>query len=153
VEASSTADTIPPKLQPKIADPSPDSAKSKPHNSPDQQPTPESWDQILQAIKQKHNTLYSILRMATPEYSDKQITLYFAFPFHQKRINEPKNKQVVTDIVTEIVGSNVSIECKHRAAGAAPSPDAPSHTKSQSSPAESISSIESIFGAAEILPK
>ena len=57
------------------------------------------WDQLLSSLKSTHNTIYSILRMCKPTIDEAQkiINLEFKFPFHQKRINESKNKQVLLD--------------------------------------------------------
>ena len=57
------------------------------------------WDQLLSSLKSTHNTIYSILRMCKPTIDEAQkiINLEFNFPFHQKRINESKNKQVLLD--------------------------------------------------------
>ena len=57
------------------------------------------WDQLLGSLRATHNTIYSILRMCKPTIDEAQkiINLEFNFPFHQKRINESKNKQVLLD--------------------------------------------------------
>lgn len=72
------------------------------------------WSQALSSIKQTHNTIYSILRMAQPDFSniaDKQFKLLFKFPFHQKRMNESKNKQIVTDVLTNFGVDGYEILC------------------------------------------
>lgn len=73
--------------------------------------TPEGWANILEAIKQRHNTLYGVIRMAQPELKGETLTLRFSFEFHQKRMNEPKNKQVIADVIAQTTGKNIVIEC------------------------------------------
>lgn len=70
------------------------------------------WPAVLAAIKAKHNTLYSIVRAAEPKF-DKAgtVQLVCAYAFHQKRLNEKRNKQVLTDVISSVSGENVRIEC------------------------------------------
>ena len=70
------------------------------------------WQEALLALRQKHNTLYTIARMATPRYEADGLVLVFGFPFHQKRMNETKNKQILTDIVNSVLGAPVTITCE-----------------------------------------
>lgn len=108
------------------------------------------WDQALQTIKQTHNTLYSVARMATPEIDGDEITLVFGFAFHQKRLNETKNKQVISEIVEKIVGRPVTITCTvgkvttPRAAAVSPAVVA-------TTTSDHVSTISNIFGGAEVL--
>lgn len=71
---------------------------------------PSMWPQLLAAMK-KHNTLHSILKSAEPHFSGNTITLEFAFAFHQKRINESHNKQIVADIAKGLCGEDIAIVC------------------------------------------
>jgi len=72
----------------------------------------ELWQQVLDNIKKQHNTLYGIARMATPQLLDDQIILGFKFQFHQKRLSEVKNRKILADVIEEIVGRPIKIECK-----------------------------------------
>jgi DNA polymerase-3 subunit gamma/tau len=108
------------------------------------------WLQALQAIKQKHNTLYGIARMAAAEFAGNRLTLIFAFPFHQKRLSEAKNQQVIADTLANLLGSPVEIECIVDK----------NHTKKPSKSKESavkpatndpMDTISNIFGGAELL--
>jgi DNA polymerase-3 subunit gamma/tau len=71
----------------------------------------EWWPKVLHTIKQHNNTLYGVLRMAEPELQDGELKLRFAFPFHQKRINETKNKEKISLCVADIVGQTLVITC------------------------------------------
>jgi len=70
------------------------------------------WDQLLGSLRATHNTIYSILRMCKPTINEAQkiINLEFKFPFHQKRINESKNKQVLLDQLDKLGFTSYQIQ-------------------------------------------
>ena len=70
------------------------------------------WDQLLGSLRATHNTIYSILRMCKPTIDEAQkiINLEFNFPFHQKRINESKNKQVLLDQLDKLGFTSYQIQ-------------------------------------------
>ncbi len=70
------------------------------------------WQEALQQLKLKYNTLYSIARIAAPKFSGNELTLIVSFPFHQKRLNEIRNKQIVSDTVGELAGTAVIVRCE-----------------------------------------
>jgi DNA polymerase-3 subunit gamma/tau len=109
----------------------------------------EIWPEVLAALKSKHNTLYGIIRMAEPDFTEEgKLKLSFAFAFHQKRSNENNNRQKLANIVQELSGKTVVIECLL-------DPKAkPVQTPLVAAPAESnqdLSTISNIFGEAELL--
>lgn len=104
----------------------------------------ELWPVVLSIIKKQYNTLYGILRMANATYANDTLTLSFKFAFHQKRINDAKNKQIITDIIHEQSGDSVHLECimgDADAEVAAPAPDK----------SNAIDTVSNIFGGAEVL--
>jgi hypothetical protein len=106
------------------------------------------WPEVLAALKQKHNTLYGVLRMAEPEFgNDGALKLTFAFAFHQKRSNEAGNRQRLADIIHELTGKTVTIICVLDA-NAKPADVSPTIKKVDNS---SLSTISNIFGEAELL--
>jgi DNA polymerase III subunit gamma/tau len=113
-----------------------------------------TWQQVLQVIKQKYNTLYGIARMATPIFNDGELTLSFQFPFHQKRLDDNKHKQIISDTIATVTGLQVSITCIVDKSTQAPPqppsrPDIPvDNTPPASSPLDTISNI---FGGGEVL--
>lgn len=141
---------------------------------------PALWPQLLAAMK-KHNTLHSILKSADPHFSGNTITLEFAFAFHQKRINESHNKQIIADIAKGLCGEDVAIVClvaegkpkpimpvdgevSHTVKAAnvsdAPSKDTPEEEHSEDyyirqaeeeASARPITAINNIFGGGELL--
>jgi len=100
----------------------------------------ELWHQVLEDIKGQYNTLYGIARMAQPTFDGSQLTLAFKFGFHQKRLNEVKNRQIFADAAERRYGSPIEITCIVAEPAEAPSakPD--------------VAAISNIFGGAELLP-
>ncbi len=106
------------------------------------------WPDVLAAIKAKYNTLYGITRMAVPVFESEKITLTFSFPFHQKRLADPKNKQLLSDIITEITGKTMTIEILLNAtAKPAPATEQPVQNNENAD----LKNISNIFGTAEIV--
>jgi hypothetical protein len=109
----------------------------------------ELWQEVLTTIKQKHNTLYSVTRMAVPIFHDDKVTLCFKFPFHQKRISEAKNRQTIIDIIEQVTGKQVSLDCILDKAG--------DHTltavsaKPKAKDTDPLDTISNIFGGGEVL--
>ncbi len=69
------------------------------------------WAETLKALKTEHNTLYGVVRMARPEFLNDKVRLTFGFAFHQKRVNEAKNKAVVSKVLGNVLGHEVELEC------------------------------------------
>ncbi len=147
--------TVPTSEEP--ADPLPDVASEKdiPKDSPKQpaetdaattngpiqaEDVTELWNQTLEAIKKQHNTLYGIARMAQPTFDGVRLTLAFKFAFHQKRMNEAKNRQIFTDTVERLSSKPIEIICvlADSSEAIADKPD--------------VTTISNIFGSAELLP-
>lgn len=99
----------------------------------------ELWQQALNEIKKQYNTLYGIARMATPEIDGNTLTLHLKFSFHQKRLNEAKNRKILSDVVERLSGRPIEMVCivsdKTMAAHARPD----------------VTAISNIFGGAELL--
>ncbi len=102
-----------------------------------------NWQELLNTMKQHHNTLYSALRMATPQLNNDHLVLTFRFPFHQKRSNEAKNKQLISELVESSFGRALKVEFTVQ-----PSEPTAPQPSIDTSPIESISNI---FGSAELL--
>jgi DNA polymerase-3 subunit gamma/tau len=116
-----------------------------------------TWSKVLTSLKKHHNTLYGIARMAHPSLTESgTLELAFAFAFHQKRLHEAKNRQIISDAVYEITGKQIEISCIHDASlkdGAKPThitmPAATTETAQATS--EPLSAISNIFGGGELL--
>jgi DNA polymerase-3 subunit gamma/tau len=107
------------------------------------------WPRVLQALKQKHNTLYGVVRMAQPTFDEDTVTLAFAFAFHQKRLNEANNRQKLADIIQSLTGQSVNIECVVDKGAQPPTVETPVAPPQPSS--GDISAISNIFNGAELL--
>ncbi|MDB5164733.1 MAG: polymerase subunit gamma/tau [Candidatus Saccharibacteria bacterium] len=107
------------------------------------------WPVILGLLKQKYNTLYSVVRMAQPTFVDENtLQLAFAFAFHQKRINEAGNRQKLSDVIFEAVQRPIAIECIVDKGAQAP---AIAVAPAAVAPKPDISAISNIFGGGELL--
>ena len=76
--------------------------------------TEDIWNSMLEDLRSTHNTLYSVLRMSklnTDNISDNIINLEFNFPFHQKRMSDSKNQQVVLEKLSDKGCSGYEIVC------------------------------------------
>lgn len=105
------------------------------------------WQEILTDIKSRHNTLYSTARMAKPSYADKSVTLVFDHAFHQKRANEPGNKQILTECLQNKLGSDVAITCIVKKSSKSTTKDGHAATN----PEQALTTISNIFGGGELL--
>jgi DNA polymerase III subunit gamma/tau len=119
------------------------------------------WPAIVSRLKKTHNTLYGIIRMATPIFYEDAIELHFTFAFHKKRLGETKNQEVVANVIQEVTGRPMALRC------VLDSKDSPKPTQASvamaSGPdnvpvdplpsASPVSAISNIFGGAEILDR
>jgi DNA polymerase III subunit gamma/tau len=103
-----------------------------------------AWAKVVDAVRTKYYTLYSVLKMAEPVFGGNELELGFDFAFHQKRINDVKNKAIISQLIFDITGQNVSITCVKRAAGSA-------KTKPIAAQDGAHASITDIFGGGELL--
>lgn len=109
---------------------------------------PAVWSDVLAALKQKHNTLYGVVRMAQPDFKeDGSIELGFAFAFHQKRLNEAGNRQKLVDIVEDAAGRVVTIECVLKPTAAKSTIETPITSEDPGS----LTTVSNIFGGGELL--
>jgi DNA polymerase-3 subunit gamma/tau len=99
----------------------------------------ELWRQSLDEIKKQYNTLYGIARMASPEFDGATLTLSFKFAFHQKRLNEAKNRKIFADVVERLYGKPVQIVC------------VVAEPTERSLAKPDVAAISNIFGCAELL--
>jgi len=102
------------------------------------------WHDVLQTIKADHNTLYGIARMAKPVLADGTLTLSTKFPFHQKRLNEAKNRTILAKAVSAIRGVETAVVC-------VVSERTESVAQPETEKSSDISAISNIFGGAELL--
>jgi hypothetical protein len=94
--------------------------------------------------------------MAKPiiDEGKKLITLEFNFPFHQKRISESKNKQVILDQLESLGYSGYQLNCEvvkkaKNTSDTTVEPFIPSIPTEYENPM--LGQIRNVFGAAEVL--
>ncbi|MFI5271343.1 MAG: DNA polymerase III subunit gamma/tau [Candidatus Saccharimonadales bacterium] len=110
----------------------------------------ELWDRVLAALKQKHNTLYGIVRMAAASFpSDDTLQLTFSFAFHQKRLNESANRKLLESTINELTGRPIEVEFILDTTN----PQNPSSVDTKETPKtdENLTAISNIFSGAELL--
>jgi DNA polymerase III subunit gamma/tau len=106
--------------------------------------TIETWPEVLGHIKKTYNTMYGVLRMAEATFDANELTLSFKFGFHQKRMNDPKNKAIIIDTIKQLSGSAVEVSC-------IVNEDAKPQKDANPAPAADLGTISNIFGGAELL--
>lgn len=128
------------------------------------------WEEVLSALKQKHNTLFGIVKNARPHFEPGKLTLEVTFNLHLKKINEVANKDILDAVIRGVAGGSVQISCIKGEGKPAPvlRPDlppadgevvfnaAPGPNQITEQPASTeqdptISTISNIFGGAELL--
>lgn len=113
------------------------------------------WPTVLTTVKKKYNTLYGVLRMAEPEFTDDTVTLKLSFSFHQKRLDDPKNKRIIAEAIEQYTKQPVKIVCVVEK-NVKPQPQIVSEELDVSNPPEKpenspLGTISNIFGGAELL--
>jgi DNA polymerase III subunit gamma/tau len=109
------------------------------------------WPQVLEAIRTKYNTLYGILRMAAPEIAFNTLTLRFAFKFHKERMSEVKNREIISVIMKDITGRDVSIVCEISEELKKSQKEFTPELHVEQSDPKTIETITNIFGGGELL--
>ncbi|HET6924983.1 MAG TPA: hypothetical protein VFH39_04095, partial [Candidatus Saccharimonadales bacterium] len=84
--------------------------------------------------------------------------LRFAFAFHQKRVNEAKNRQIISTIIEQLSGKKLHITCLYdpslkgqKVAAIAAAPTHPDAKTSAAATSGSLATISNIFGGGELL--
>jgi DNA polymerase-3 subunit gamma/tau len=124
----------------------PSARKARPSSEPEQVEATgnfdiAAWPVILATLNKQYNTLYGILRTATPSTDGSTLTLACRVPFYQKQINEAKNRKIISDIITEQTGETVNIVC-------IVSKD---QVPAENGPNDTITNVSDIFGGGEVL--
>lgn len=109
-------------------------------------PAHELWEVCLNNIKDEHNTLYGLARMATPQIKDAELHLIVPYAFHKKRLEEKKSKAIILDLVKsntdKVMDLIITVQKK-----------SPKQEQSspQIEPSDTYSEVTRIFGGSEIV--
>ncbi|MBX4190481.1 DNA polymerase III subunit gamma/tau [Candidatus Saccharibacteria bacterium] len=110
------------------------------------------WPKVVEAAKEKAASIYTALRLADPVYADGALTLRFQFPLHQKKLTLSKNKTLILNLIEELTGQKVSIECTvDKGAFKTSSPNIKHLVEEIKPKTDHLHSISSIFGPAEVV--
>lgn len=114
-------------------------------------PSDSNWELILRELKQRHNTLYGVVRMAQPKFETEKVILAFEFAFHEKKINQTNNKTVISEVVQNITGKKYEIECILDKSATPPKITISTNSEPKSQNAPDLTTINNIFEGAELL--
>ncbi len=144
-----------PKKSAVATDPAKEAKPTKTHRADGIIMGPESWQGVLDLLKKQHNTLYGIVRMAQPDFSVAgALHLSFGFAFHQKRANEARNRTIIADAVTKVVGGTMQITCTYDSEAKTGQPvlaAVPENAVEAAPGAAPLSTISNIFGGVEMV--
>jgi len=107
----------------------------------------DNWEEIVSAAKQRAASVYTALRLAEPSVENGVLVLKFQFPLHQKKLNSSKNKDLISQLILDMTGKNLRIECIVDKSSSKKISEPASHME----PVSPIKSINNIFGVAEVL--
>ena len=119
------------------------SPKSPPSDAPDSFSL-DIWPQVIAKSKEQAASIYTALKLASPMYGNGTLTLAFEFPLHQKKLAQTKNKIMIIDIIKQLCGEKVLVECVIDKGSELDDDEVP---QSQNS----LHSIANIFGGAEMI--
>jgi DNA polymerase III subunit gamma/tau len=75
------------------------------------------WKHFLMEVKAKNNTIHAFLRVAHPTTEGNVLVLAFPYKFHKERLEEPKNKRFVEELLTKIYGREMELRCELEGGG------------------------------------
>jgi DNA polymerase III subunit gamma/tau len=109
----------------------------------------EMWDDVVARAKDQAASIYTALRLARPRLSENgTLILAFQFPLHKNKLEQSKNKTLVANLIEDLCGDRVSIECiVDKSLGVVPQELKVSELPQPTG----LHSITNIFGAAEML--
>ncbi|HUC95533.1 MAG TPA: DNA polymerase III subunit gamma/tau [Candidatus Saccharimonadia bacterium] len=109
--------------------------------------TTDLWPKVIDEIRAQYPTLYSIAKMTVANFEDNNLTLKTKFAFHQRSLNDVKNRQIIESILKKITNVKFNIEIVV---------DGSITTKTEENildvnSEEDIKTISNIFGGVEVI--
>ncbi len=112
----------------------------------------DDWRDILSEVKERNSSLYTVMRLAHPHIEGDTCILSFQFPFHQKRADEAKNKQLISEIISNQIGSQPNIVTRVDSTLKRKDDTLAAHTpEPDSAHASLITNIQDMMGGGEIV--
>lgn len=66
--------------------------------------SPEDWQAILHTVKKAHAPLFAVLKHAQPVFKGETLTLKFKFALHSKKLDDAKQKSLISQVIQETLG-------------------------------------------------
>lgn len=106
--------------------------------------TDAEWHQVLTALKKASPPVYSVAKQAQPTYdtTTNTLTLAFKYQLHRKKLDDPKQKALLTDIIATALGGMPVITTTVDT-NATPPPPPPADP--------TVASVAAIMGGGEII--
>ncbi len=106
----------------------------------------DAWEQVVILSKSKAASLYTALRLAQPNIYKDKLVLDFEFPLHQKKVNQAHSKQLISDLIRDVSGQKVMVECI-----VDKKPGKTEVIAQQETAPHGYNAITNIFGASELM--
>ena len=108
------------------------------------------WDKVLTIVKKKYNTLYGVARMGIVTVEENTLVLTVTFPFHQKRLSEPKNSEVILNTLEDVAGSPIAFRCELDPNKGKTKKSTEDTSNSEAKP-DTLQAVNDIFGGGEVM--
>jgi DNA polymerase-3 subunit gamma/tau len=70
------------------------------------------WGRILGQTKLKNHSVEALLKSCRPlAVEGREVVLGFYYPFHKEKIEEPRNKDIVESVISQVVAGSCHIRC------------------------------------------
>ena len=110
VEKKLAAEEVPPEEAPPKDEPKKDEPKNDTINTSSNNPL--DWNEVISQMRGNNNSLCFILENCQiKDIKDGQIHLCVNFDFHKKKLQEPKNRQIIEGVIKKITGQDFRITC------------------------------------------
>jgi len=77
-----------------------------------QRPVDASWAEIKSAMRGRSQSLYALLRDATPtSWSETHVAIAWPYRFHREEMNRPENRKILEDVIGGVTGRRLKVEC------------------------------------------
>lgn len=70
------------------------------------------WPQVIAKVKEKNFSLFSFLRIGRPAaVVDGTLQIAVSYNFHARQIHELKNRHMLQDVLADVLGASLGVEC------------------------------------------